>query len=129
MNVKNQLILNTQQFVKCFFADDKFFAVRLIVFIVTGLSAFWFYLLDAVFLFLIRLIQIPGEELDCFIKDDSKPSLVRSVMLIVLSPVAYLRYLILPFLYMIYWACNFLFNCFAYINSLGESGWSGISVN
>ena len=42
MNVKNQLILNTQQFVKCFFADDKFFAVRLIVFIVTGLSAFWF---------------------------------------------------------------------------------------
>ncbi|MDE6597475.1 MAG: hypothetical protein K2K60_02420 [Clostridia bacterium] len=129
MDFKKELQTISLQLKNCFYSEDNFIGLRTVIFIVTGLSALWFYIADTVFLFFIRLFQTTGDELDKFVRDENKPTLLRCVMLVTVLPITYLRYIVVPFLYLPYWLTKFLFNCFAYITSLGKSGWGEIQYN
>ena len=106
----------------CFYAD-KLLAVRIILFIITGFWALWMFVAECIFLFLIRLLQVVGDETREYIKNSELPASVRCVVMLIVSPIIYVKFVALPFLYMPFWVVRFFYNCVAFATSLGKSGW------
>ena len=122
MNVLSTLRGISWQLQSCFYKDRKL-AARIIIFLFTGMVALWLFICECVLLWVIRLLQIVGEECKLFIKNERFSSSVRCVFMLICAPIMYMTFVALPFMYMPLWANNFFFNCFAYITSLGKSGW------
>ncbi len=118
----SQIAAYANQLKNCFY-KDRMLALRILVFIFTGMCVIWLFLGLALFLFLITLMQVPAEGLNAFIKDENISPAVRITRILVAYPVAALVYIVSPFLQIILWLMQFFYNCFAYITSLGESGW------
>lgn len=155
MNVAEQLKRSTKQFTKCFF-KDRLLVLRIILFIVftTSLvwwllvratnseydltvltylfmvfalaSPLWYYLVECVLLFMIRMLQAAGDFLENIIHDEKLPGSVRVAMILVCYPIIALRYVTLPMLNIPFWVVHFFFNVFSFVTSLGKSGWSDI---
>lgn len=125
MNVSKQLRAVTNQFVSCF-SNDKLLAVRIILFIITGFTALWFFIADAIYLFTIKSMQIAADELDSFIKDENRPESIRCTMLIIAYPMTIFRYCCVPFMYVGYFYVHFFYNVFACMTGVGACKWTGI---
>ena len=68
LNVAKQLKLCSIQLRDCF--ENRDLPLCLIVFIVTGMLVLWLYITQAIMLFVVRLLQIPSEGIDFFIKNE-----------------------------------------------------------
>ena len=126
MDVAATIKSKAEQLKSCFYPDRKL-AGRITIFIITGFTVLWTFMVECLFAWLIRMFQIVGVEAKLFIKDEAIPSGVRCIFMLICSPIIYLIYIVLPFFYMIFWMIDFAYNCLAYITSLGESGWEEIS--
>ena len=125
MNLGKQLSVMAGQFRACF-TSDKLLWARILLFIIFGLwGVMCFFIIVALFGFVQRMFGAIGDELDFFVKDEKRSPLVRTAMLMVASPISIFRYVFVPFFTMFIYIFNFLFNAFAYIVSLGQSGWHG----
>ena len=125
MNVSEQLRRSTKQFARCFYCD-KLLAVRIILFILFGLTPLWFYILECIQLWYIRMFQVIGDDAEAYIHNSKLPAAVRCMMIFVCLPLLYVTHVSLPMLNMPFWATHFVFNIFAFPVSLGKSGWTGI---
>ena len=126
MNIAVTIKTKAEQLKLCFY-PDKGLTGRILLFIFTGFTVLWTFVVECLFAWLIRMFQIVGVETKKFIHDEKLPSGVRCIFMLVCSPIMYLTYVVLPFFYMIYWMIDFCFNCLAYITSLGKSGWKEIT--
>ena len=125
MNYEKQLSVMAAQFRACFTAD-KWLWARILLFIFFGFAfLIWSFLGVVLIGFFQRMLGSVGDELDHFVSDERRSSLVRAAMLFVVCPVALIRYVFVPFISMATYICNFCFNVSAYIVSLSKSGWHG----
>ncbi|MGN0768306.1 MAG: hypothetical protein ACI4M8_03010 [Christensenellales bacterium] len=127
MNVAEQLKKNAMQFSNCFYYD-KMLGLRIFLFIVTAFAPMVFFVVESIFLWAIRLLQVSGEELIKYLKDATMANSVKCLLTILCSPVIYLRFVLLSFIYIPYWLFRFLANCFDFCVSLGKSGWYGLQI-
>lgn len=123
LDIKAQLLEYTEQLKACFY-EDKNLVWRIVINIFTGLSALWCYLVVALCLFFVSMMQVPGEGINTFMKDETINAGVRITVLIISFPVLFLCFVTIPFFLICMWVMQFMFNCFAYVASLGKSGWS-----
>lgn len=124
LDVAEQLKLCSIQLQDCF--KNKKLPLCLVVFIFTGMLVLWIYICQAIMLFFTRLLQIPAEGLDYFIKNKDNHFIVRTAMLLVAYPVALVGYVCVPFFYIVVWLLQFSFNCSAFITSLGKAKWENL---
>lgn len=123
MNYGKQLSVMAGQIRACFTAD-KWLWARILLFLIFGLSVVLWCFLGVVFVgFLQSIFTSIGGELDHFVTDEHRSPLVRSTMLIVAFPISLIRYTVAPFFSIVIYLYNFMFNIFAFVVSLGKSGW------
>ncbi len=125
MDFERQISVMAAQFRACFKADEWLWA-RILLFIIFGIwGVAGIFVSVVLFGFVQSMFVSIGDELDLFVKNEKRSPLVRTAMLVMACPITYLRYVIAPMFSMIIYIFNFLYNAFAYIVSLGSSGWHG----
>ena len=118
------LLLEYVNSLKACFYKDKSLIWRIIIFIFTWMCVLWAFMAQAVLLFILTFMQIPSEGIYSLAKDEKLNPLIRVVLLTIAYPIVFMCLVVLPFFQMFLWIMQFLFNCFAYLTSLGKSGWS-----
>ena len=128
MNTKETLKKIANQLTMCFYngENDKLLGARIVIFLFTGLAVLWFFIVECIFIFLIAMFQSIGEEYENFIKDEERSALVRVAFMCLGFPLHMINFVCPAFMIMVVWIMDFIFNCFAFITSLGKSGWKTI---
>jgi hypothetical protein len=123
MDVGKQLKATVDNFVLMFKNPANailFFTVGFLAWAVLG-----FFITIAIFLFSIRILQVPTDEVENVAKSEHH-FVIKCVLLLNATVLLMFKYTLLPILYMVFWAINFFYNCFVFVVTLGESKWTDI---
>ncbi|MBR2480536.1 MAG: hypothetical protein IKM01_04795 [Clostridia bacterium] len=128
MNTKETLKKIANQLTMCFYngENDKLLGVRILIFLFTGLAVLWFFIAECLYIFLMAMVQSVGAEYEKFIKDEERSALVRVAFMCLGYPLYMINFIYPAFMIIGVWLIDFIFNCFAFITSLGKSGWKTI---
>ena len=87
-----------------------------------------FFIPMALYIFTIRIMQIPTEEYDRLLYNKSaKQWFAEGIALFIAGAfLAPIKYGFLPFMYMGYWLYDFMYNVCLFALTLGKSGWNGL---
>ena len=133
MNLKETIKDRTEQLKMCFF-NDKCLPARIAIFICTGLCVLWLYVVDIIWMalvegFALATLRSVGGEYNRIIKNENRASSFRVAYMVMGYPIFMTANVMPAFCNMFIAAIDILFNCFAFITSLGKSQWKEIVYN